>query len=225
MANIYKDEVRIARYDNCRKRVKRCELLFGISMWAMIFLALTEIIPQTIYGFFNGLFLGEMMPFCTMLAVAADIIFSIYAISRRDWRFLLGALICALVFISGGLFVLFGYLSPIVLILPLIASTDWRRLEKEEGFPRFEITYAEQTEQQRTQERRARHRALQAGIRTEQAQLNARADMSDLLDEETEQLPAALKNYHNRSLSADAVVRLKEPHDDRMDRLNEIDEL
>lgn len=225
MANIYKDEVRLARYDVCRKRAKRCELMFGISMWVMIFLAIAEIIPHLLYGFLNGLFLGEMMPFCVMLVVTADVVFSICAIFRRDWRFLLGALICAVVFVGSRLFVLFGYLSPIVLLLSLIASIDWRKLEQEEGFPRFEITYAEQTEQQKTQERRAQYRAVQAGTRVEQAHLNVHADMSDLLDEDADQLPAHLENYHDRSLLAEPVVRLQEPHGDRMDHLEEIDEL
>lgn len=226
MANLYTDEVRLARYEMCRRRAKRCETVFDISMWSMILLALLEVGPNLAKGFLYGIFIGDLEPFFVMLAVTAAMVFSIYAIFRRDWRFLLGGLICSLVLTTFGVFMLFGYLSPVVLLIAMVVSLDWRRLEKEEGFPHFEISYAEWQGQQKLQERRARSRAVQSGTYVRQEQLNAHADMSDLLDTDAEQLPAELKNYHNRSFGADAVVRPgQQPHSDRMDQLDDMDEL
>lgn len=221
MATLYTDESRIARYDICRKKAKRCEKAFDFSMWAMLLIAVTEILPQLARGFLYGVFIGELGPFFVMLAVIAIIVFGVYAVFRRDSRFLLGALLVS-GFAGYPFYILFGYLTPIVLLPALIASAGWRRLSEEEGFPEFIITFAEQSSQQTKQVSRAHHRAVEAGTRTEQAELDAHADMRDLLDEGAEQLPAELKNYHNRSLGSDAVVQLQQPHDDRMDDIEDL---
>lgn len=221
MATIYTDEVRNARYDICRKKAKRCEKIFDITMWAMIFIAFTEILPQFAKGFLYGAFIGELEPFFAMLAVAAIIVFGIYAEFRRDPRFLLGALLASGT-VGPVFYMLFGHLTPIVLLVATIASFQWRKLSQEEGFPEFIITFAEHSSQQTKQVSRAQHRAVNEGVRTEQKELNAHADMSDLLDEGAEQLPAELKNYHERSRSAEAVVQLQTPHGDRMDEIDDL---
>lgn len=160
MASLYTDEVRLARYEKFRKRAKCCDIVFGISMWALVLIGLDEIVQQLSDGLFNGLLSGKLVPFFIMLAVIAEAVFSVYASYRRDWRLLFGVLICAAVFAAVGFYGSFGQLSVLPLLASAAVSLVWRKLEQEEGFPRFEITYAEQSARQKTQEQYFQNRIV-----------------------------------------------------------------
>ena len=224
MANILTDESRLARYSVMRKRKKWIEIVFDISMWAMLLAALTEIIPQFFSGVLRGIFLGELMPFAAFLAVLAGMAFFIYAIFRRDFRFLIPALVLSLLFDVAGVFAGLGaLLAPLALTVSLVDSFFWLALQHEEGFPQFEISIAEEQEKKAVQEKRTEYRTLQAQVREAQEQLNPNAEMTDLLDAgiEPEHMPAHLSNYHERYRNADAVVRPQQVHGDRMDEVSE----
>lgn len=224
MANIYTDESRLARYSVMIKRRNRYERIFGVCMWAMIICAGTEIIPHLFNGLLYGLFIGELQAFFVMLGVAAFFAFAIYALVKRSFWFILPAFVLCLTIMDGGMFYLFGnFVAPLSLIVSGIVSLLWAKLSQEEGFPRFEISYAEEQGRKKVQERRSEYRAQQAGIRTEQEQLDVNAEMTDLLDADSEvvRMPAKLNNYHERYRNADAVVRAAEAHDGTMTELAE----
>lgn len=160
MASLYTDSVRLARYETFRKRTKCCNIVFGISLWVMMIAALTEIFEQIVSGIFDGILYGRLMPFFVMLAVSAEMVFSVCAVYRRDRRLLLGALICASVFTVGGLFESLGDVSVPPLLASAAASLVWHKLEQEEGFPLFEITYAEQSKRQKAQDQYVQNRIV-----------------------------------------------------------------
>ena len=224
MANILTDESRLTRYSVLRKRKKILETIFDISMFLIILAAATEIIPQFISGVLQGFFLGELRPFFVFLGVTLSMAFFVYALFRRDWRFLLPALILSLLLTGGGFFCGLGsLLSPFAIAAALIVSFFWLKLQKEEGFPLFEITFNEEQERQKVQEKRTEYRTLQAQIREAQEKPDSNAEMTDLLDADSQKdfMPAHLSNYHERYRNADAVVHSVQPHDDRMDTVTE----
>lgn len=159
MASIYTDDVRIAHYESCKKRAKLCGILFGVSMWAMMLIALTECADLLTDGVFGGLLGGEIGMFVKKLCTAAVTVFAALACWRRDWRLLLGALLGASLCAVLGLFGIFGVFSPPFLLAALIAGILWQRLSQEEGFPQFEIPYEEKIDRQRAEQLRIRSRA------------------------------------------------------------------
>lgn len=158
MASIYTDEIRIAHYESCKKRARRCELIFGICMCAMILIALAEIGNLLIEGVFDGILQGEFGLFFARLCTAAVTVFSLLAIYRRSLRLLVGALLAACICAVTGLFVMFGVITPFLLLPAVIAGVSWNKLGQEEGFPQFEITYSEKVDRQRVEEIRIRAR-------------------------------------------------------------------
>lgn len=161
MASIYTDDIRIAHYESCKQRAKRCDILFGIAMWAMVLIALTECSELLTEGVFGGLMQGAIGIFAAKLCTVAVTVFSVPAIYRRDRHMVLGALFGACLCAVTGLFAMFGVFSPLFLLMAMVACVLWQRLSREEGFPQFEITYAEKNDRQRAEQVRLSHRAAE----------------------------------------------------------------
>ena len=223
MASILTDESRQARYAVLRKRKKILERIFDIMMWGTLLELFIEIVSQFVSGVLQGIFMGELIPFFVFLFVLAAGVFSVYALFRRDLRFLLPAVILTGLMNGMGCFVAFGVLLPVFLSIAGINSIFWAKLKQEEGFPLFDISFIEEQERQKVQEKRTEYRTLQAQIRAAQETLDTDAEMTDLLDADTKKdyMPAHLNNYHERYRNADAVVQIPEAHDDKMDLVEE----
>lgn len=158
MASIYTDEVRIAHYEVCKKRAKRCEILFGVALWGMMLAAANELFDLIADGVFGGLMQGAPQILAAKIFTSAVTVFGSLACWRRDLRLLLGALLGAGICTAAGIFALLGHFAPLFLLAALIAGIEWKKLSQEEGFPQFEITYQEKVDRQRTEEIRIRSR-------------------------------------------------------------------
>ncbi len=198
MASLYTDEAREERYFKLRAKKKRLERILDWMMWIVLAAAALTIIPDFASAFLNGVFLGDLHALFELLVDVAVYGFAIYAIYRKSAKLtgiavavvLLGAVL------TGSPLSLVGMIP---LLLLLYVDVQWGKLEKEEGFPHFDITYAEREERQRTAEERARNRAIQAGARV--AATEQSSDMGDLLDagHDTMVIAPTLRGYHDRS--------------------------
>ena len=117
-------------------------------------------------------------------------------------------------------------------LLPLAAlgaalaiCVKWEMLKKEEGYPYFKIPLSEYEDRRKAQVSIIEHRAVEAGVRAAQDNLDTDRDMDDLLDQTTDAVHAQLHSYHDRSRDADPVVRAAEAHDGTMTKLEDMEEL
>ena len=184
LASIYTDESREQRYGRLRRKKKKCEKALDILMWITLLVGALDLIPQLFSGVLKGLFAGQLGEFFGVIFSAVSAAAAVYAIYAKKWTHTLGAILVIAVSsaigmaISGGLVTSSGY---IVLLIPvLIVDRIWAGLEQEEGFPLFDISYAERGERSRNLEKLTEARALRAGYRI--AQTEQTSDMPDLLD-------------------------------------------
>lgn len=192
MASYLTDSEREERYAKNRIKRNRYNKFFDIAMWVALLLTAIDVLPAVIASVlsFNPILLFQSLP--AALAHAGVIL----AIYRKDFRFSLVAMgICLLItMLCSGDAVL-----PLFLLIPVTSvSYQWMKLSQEEGFPLFDISYAEREEAHKVAERRAEHRALAAGMRA--ASTAQTDDMHDLLDAERD-LPVMAKHvsgYHDR---------------------------
>lgn len=210
MASIYTDEVREQRYFKLRAKKKRLERILDWMMWIVLAAAALTIIPDFAAAFLNGVFLGDLHALFEFLVDAAVYGFAIYAIYRKSAK--LTGIAVAVVALGA---VLTGTPLSLVGVIPLVlllyVDVEWGKLEKEEGFPHFDITYAEREERQRTAEERARNRAIQAGARV--AATEQSSDMGDLLDagHDTMVVAPTLRGYHDRSRNSGSAPETPKP--------------
>lgn len=186
LATIYTDEAREPRYARLRAKKRRCEKALDWMMWITLLVAAFDLIPGFVSGILNGLLGGNIGAFVGFLFSVISAAAAVYAIYAKKWLHTVGAmLVIALssaigAMVSGGMVISSGY---IVLLIPvLLIDKFWADLEKEEGFPLFDISYAERDERRRNQEKLTEARALKAGYRIASAE--RQSEMADLLDRE-----------------------------------------
>lgn len=200
MASLYTDEAREERYFRLRAKKKRLDGLLDITMWITLACAAIVIIPGAMSAFLNGVFLGDMRTLLEFLMSVAVCGFTVYAIYCKNFRHVIIAMIgvALLTMLAGAM----SLIVMIPLIIAAVVSWEWGKLEKEEGFPHFDITYAEREERERTAESRARNRAIQAGARI--SSVGQSSDMGDLLDagHDTMVLAPTLRGQHDRYLGS-----------------------
>ena len=222
MISIYTDEARRKRYaDNLRIKAK-CEKWFAISLGIYVLLMIAELCG----GFFSrGMAIGlgvnniaqigryHLLP--CFLALSAGLA----GILLREWRLTAAAVIGVLLVTCAGWFNAFciGTFTLLPLASATAAGIKWAKLRKEEGFPRFQIDWAEYETREKSQTGYVQQRALEQGVRTEPQPLDPHAGMRDLTEKpETEALPAVLQGYHDRGIGSDPVVQAPVSHYDRM---------
>lgn len=202
MASIYTDEAREARYGKLRIKRNRCEKWLGWIMWAILLIGALSLIPGFVDGLLGGLFRGELFTFFGFLFSVVNFCAAVYAVYAKKWQHTIAAIV--LIAVLGAITASINYkmAASTFNIIPLIPTffidRVWAELEKEEGFPLFDISYAEREERRRNMEKLTEARALRAGYRV--AQTEQTSDMSDLLDSgrDAPVMAAHPRGYHDR---------------------------
>lgn len=208
MASCLTDEERERRYAELRKKKKWSDILIAFPVLAgvILFIAGVFAVPGVLGDIAMGGSILELpVMMCPLIASAAA---AACAFSRRI-KLILFAIpaVVLLDLISGGstCFILVP-----MLLIGTVGAYIHGKLEEEEGFPLFQIPLSEQSERQRTAEKRTRIRAEKAGTRRVAGD-DVHGEMGDLLDD-AENVPVqitALKGYYDRS--ADAQGAFSDP--------------
>lgn len=221
MASCLNDEARLAHYDKCRFRKKSFERVLDWCMWAAIFFGACTVVPELfVNGFMNIVFLQDVKTLLLALAKTLSVAAAIYAIYYRKWP----------ITIAGVFIVSWSNLGvALATAVSAVAHYGLNQLEKEPGWPLFEIPYDEQEQRQKNQESIFRHRAVALGERraaesTGSAVPAEDTEMHDILDERVDTLSAKPKGYHDRFRDAQPEDRLHTFEPGIMDTLEEIGE-
>ncbi|HAG13457.1 MAG TPA: hypothetical protein DCG49_06300 [Ruminococcus sp.] len=222
MNSIYTDREREARYSKLLAVKKRTEFALSIAMWGTLLFGTIQILIVLLPGLLNGLFMGDMSLFITAIVSLFALAFSVFAIYKRKVLITAAALVISLICTATGIYGFGAFMTIPCLIVAVIAHIFWQKLEKEDGFPEFQILFAEYAERERLQKSIAEHRALETCTRT--AAAPASGEMHDLLDAATDipEIPTALKNYHERGKQAQAFETEQETPTAQMNELEEI---
>lgn len=222
MATFETDEARLHRYDKMRRWKKRCEFIFDWAMWGVLLSGFITLVSAWIAGIITGLFGGDLGLFFSALFSTVGYAGAVWALYRRDWR-----ITCAVILVLGLTGILGGSMGDLVGVIligaVLAAQIVWGRLEKQEGFPNFDISFREQEQRQTALVNSSEHRALAAGIRAA-ADTPGGSEMHDVLDAGIDRpaLPAHLTGYRDRAANAVPQLRAQAPSSGMMDALEDI---
>lgn len=203
MTTMYTDAAREERYGRLRAKRNFLEKWHDRLAWVAIFTIGLGMIASIMGGVLYGLFIS-ISEFFTAMFDVAEALAVFYALYKRDYRITAGVLIGYVLLKSITLGAFGGMLSltdlvVLMLIAELIIDIQWHKLSQEEGFPLFDITYAEREERKQLQEEIVRNRAINQGVRV--AATEQTSDMGDLLDAgfDAPVLPPHLSARHERS--------------------------
>lgn len=205
MANLLTDEVRREQYAIHRAQRIRYEKTFNLCAWILLFLALGELVSTVLLTTFSATWGYSGSPLIGILVSAAALAAAFTGIYRRN-RVLIAAaiVVCALRQLLG-----ISFLIPAIplLAVSLVTAQKWYQLSKHDGFPRFDIDYAERESRAEKQARITKHVAIETGKR-QLAAPNA-GEMSDLLDigGDVPVAAAELSGYHDRSRHGADITR------------------
>lgn len=219
MPSIYDDETRRKRFDINRKKKERLEHSFEKLALASIYLlaifgaASAGLMLITGLGVkaenHNGLSSWGQILLQQNIIAAGLLSLPVYGgclaaalLRKRN--------LCIYLMIFTALCVALVYsLLGIALLLPavgfciwlLFRCGQWADLSEEEGFPVFDITFAEQSERRQVKEKITRYQAELEGVRVKADEVVHRSDrMDDILDDESVPLSMHyLNGYHDRS--------------------------
>ena len=223
MADLNADVIRFARYEKCRKKKSIIEKILGFVMAAAIILALCEVIPLAFSSIFGGLMLTAGLDMLAVTIVSAACMAAvIYAVYKRNWRITLAVLAAVIILTAAGILQYTGAFQPVPLTAALICDLMWLPLEKEEGFPLFQVPLNSHEAVEKARDYTIRKSAVESGARSAVSDTPADSDMLDLLDDKAETINAELKEYHERSRNADPTVHASENHSSNMDALENL---
>ena len=169
------------RYDRLRTKKKRLDRCLDIIMWITLLGVAISVISGFMGGILGSVLYGDLRKFFLWLLDVAVYGVTIWAIYAKNVRFT--AIAIAFSALAGGIELANGE-APyelLPLIATLIVDVQWAKLEKEEGFPLFDISFREYEEREKNQAEFARTRALEAGVRVASAE-GSGDGMSDILD-------------------------------------------
>ena len=229
--SIYTDEARLKRYEKLLRQKEKADQMFGKSLLFAVIIAVTESIGNVVAGPAAWM-LGNAQakfPGLSALAVVVTMAFAVFSIVRRERWLIFAAMAAVILCFAAGWFTFFqiGLIEIVPLGISLAASFTWHKLKSEEGFPRFQIDIEEHEVRTKSQVSYIEKRALDAGIRQEQAALDPHAQMTDLMDAGTapQYLGAKLHNYHERCRNSDAVVQVKPRFGTEMETVEQKEQL
>ena len=198
MASFQTDEVRRERYGVLRAQRIKCEKRFSLSGALLAFVTAADIIGSILFSTFGLITtVGAEMLACLPLSLAVYVLMFAGITKRSMMPLLIGALLSAVrVALCPASFFLPTFFP---LLIAILTMRKWDALSKEEGFPKFDISFDEREKRAAQMERITKHAAIETGKRRTAAP-DADA-MSDLLDTEGD-VPVAtaeLSGYHERS--------------------------
>ena len=202
MASIYTDEAREARYGKLRDKRNRCDKWLGWIMWGVLLIGAFSLLPGFVSGILGGLLKGELFSFFGFLFSVVNFCIAVYAVYAKKWKHTLIAIPLIAILGAFTMSIDSRMAAATAYIIPLIPTffidRTWGQLEQEEGFPLFDISYAEREERRRNMEKLTEARALRAGYRV--AQTQQQSDMSDLLDSghDAPVMAKPVHGYHDR---------------------------
>lgn len=215
MASYLDDKTRLAHYDACRAKKKRYERVLDVCMWIAILFGAFTVIPELfVNGLLNGIFIGDISVFFLALFKTLGIAAAIYAIYLRKWPI---TIVAALVVSPCN--------SIVALATAAAAVSHWllHRLSQEEGWPLFEIPYAEQEQRQKNIETIIRNRAVTLGARVS-TEPSEDTEMHDILDESKDTVYVKPKGYHDRFRDSTPQGSVSAFTPEVMDSLEEMEE-
>lgn len=213
MASCLNDETRLANYDKCRFRKKNFERVLDWCMWAAIFFGACTVIPELfVNGFMNVIFLQDVKTLLLALAKTLSVAAAIYAIYYRRW-FVTIAAVFIVSWCNGGV--------ALAAAVSTVVHYGLNQLEKEPGWPLFEIPYDEQEQREKNIENIIRNRAVALGARVA-TEPDGDTDMHDILDESADKVYVRPKGYHDRFRDAEPEDRIHSFEPGVMDTLEEI---
>lgn len=226
MVSMYTDEARLKRYSVLHAKMEKCEFWFGKCLLISIVVSLAESVGNIFAKPVANLVQGKLVPnSISTLLVVLTMGFTVFAITQRNRKLILAALVAVVLCFCAGWYTQFqiGAIQIMPLSIALRYAFTWNMLENEEGFPRFQIDWEEHGNREKSQVSYIERRALESGARVEQEALDPNAQMTDIIDapEEVQQLGAKLHNYHERSRNSDAAVQIAPHHNQTMDAIED----
>ncbi|MBR3267402.1 MAG: hypothetical protein IKI58_01535 [Oscillospiraceae bacterium] len=197
MASIYTDEERTARYAKLRQKKRVYEKIFDICMIAAIIFGLFAV-RDFLLVLIAGLMRLSLPSILVSLFGLVCTFGTVIAVYLKQIRVSAAVLFLCLFFSFLGIY---NGITPLAVICGVTAVTDyyWYRLSQEEGFPLFDFSYEEQQEREKVLQRYTENRAIEAGLRANpDAQGEADSEMTDLLDETLQPVPAVPAGYKSR---------------------------
>lgn len=215
MASCLNDKARLEHYDKCRFRKKRLEKILDWCMWAAIFFGACTVVPELfVNGFMNIIFLQDVEMLLPALAKTLSVAAAIYAIYYRKWPVTVAATL-VVSWCNGAV--------ALATAISAVAHYGLNQLEKEPGWPLFEITYEEQEQREKNLDNIFRNRAVELGARVA-TEPDGDTDMHDILDESTDKVYVRPKGYHDRFRDAEPEDRIHSFEPGVMDTLESIGE-
>lgn len=219
MASYLDDKTRAAHYDECRIKKKRYERVLDICMWASLLFGAFTVIPELFVNvFMNALFLRDVETLSVALGSVLSVAAAIYTIYLRKWP---------VTVVAAAVVMPFNAAVGCAAIVSAVVHFLLEKLSREEGWPLFDISYAEQEQRQKNTEKIIRHRAVEQGARVigEAAPDGKSAqDMYDILDERRDTLSVSPSGYHDRFRNAQPEDRVNSFEPGVMDTLEALGE-
>ncbi len=213
MASCLNDKARLEHYDKCRFRKKHLEKILDWCMWAAILFGACTVLPELfVNGFMNIVFLQDVQMLLLALAKTLSVAAAIYAIYYRKWPVTIAAAF-VVSWCNGAV--------ALAAVVSAVAHYGLNQLEKEPGWPLFEITYEEQEQREKSLESIVRNRAVELGARAA-AEPDDDTDMHDILDESADKIYVKPKGYHDRFRDAEPEDRMHSFEPGVMDTLESI---
>lgn len=219
MASLYTDEAREKRYDALRAKSEQCNTAFKWLPRITAGALLIVLFAQPLIA--RSLDIGSALPL--IIAVLVGLSGALLRNPVPAAAGIIGVVLATAVGWESPFCVYPLMLIPLGVILYF--TVVWMKLQKEEGFPYFRIPLSEYEDRRKAQAAYIEQRAVNIGVRREQAELDPNRDMDDLLDQNTDAVHAQLHSYHDRSRDSDPVVRAAEAHDGTMTKLEDMEEL
>ena len=218
------DSERRIRYGELRKRKGILEKLRGFCSYGIIFCSIPEVISCLIAGVLVGAVKGELGMFFWCLFGAFTASFSVYSLYKNRIVLLIISILFSAIAGCSGLYGMLSFAAIPILILSIVLSVLWSKLEQEEGFPHFDELFEEHQHETALREKRTRFQAEQTGVRVAADAAQPDNEMHDLLDEgfDNETAAAPLVNYHKRGDLAHPAQVLQQYKPGEMDTLEEL---
>lgn len=207
MASYLTDEVREQQYAVNRAKYKKLDRAFDNWLRVALGIGVVQIVMIMFqFGFHEIPVLTAVLGVVVILVSMAATVLVLYT---KQLYITAAAMLLDMLF---GKLNTACMLQIVVLIAAVILIVRWQKLAEQEGFPLFDISYAEMSEKMHLRETLAKNRAVAEGVRTEFRP--QREEMYDILDPEGDapMIQAPITGYHDRgmaNLSADSVTAVQ----------------